>query len=69
MLDGNSEWPFVGVKITSGLQRQLDQYSSVHKRYFDRSEPQSLQIVTIDGEEALAGRGASVRSLALEVRS
>ena len=53
MPNRTSEGSFVGVKITGGLQRGLDQCSSVHKRYFDRSELQSLQIVTIDGEEVI----------------
>ncbi len=66
MPDGTSEGPFVGVKITSALQRELDQCSSAHTRYFDRSEPQSLQIVTIDGAEIIGRaveQGAPVDSL------
>ncbi len=75
MRDETSERPFVGVKITSVLQCQLDQCSSVHKRYFDRSEPQSLQIVTIDGEEVIGRaveQGApvdSLRDVARNIRS
>ncbi len=64
--DESGEGPFVGVKITSALQRQLDECSSTHKRYFDRSEPQSLEIVTIDGEEVMGRaveQGAPVDSL------
>ena len=73
--DETIEGPFVGVKITSALQRQLDQCSSIHKRYFDQSEPQSLQIVTIDREEVIGraveqgARVDSLRDVARNIRS
>ena len=58
--------PFIGIKITNRLQQLLDDCDSANERYFDGSEPQSLQIVTID-EEQILGRpieqGASIDSL------
>ncbi len=58
--------PFIGIKITNRLQQQLDDCDSINERYFDGSEPQSLQIVTIDEEEILGRtveQGASIDSL------
>ena len=58
--------PFIGIKITNRLQQQLDECDSGNERYFDGSEAQSLQIMTID-EEQILGRpieqGASIDSL------
>ena len=66
MIDDVKREPFIGVKITNKLQQMLDDCDNTTKRYFNGSEPQSLQIVTID-EDQILGRvveqGASVGSL------
>jgi len=64
--DEASREPFIGIKITNRLQQQLDDCDSINERYFDGREPQSLQIVTIDGEQILGRavkQGTSIDSL------
>jgi len=66
MVDEVRKQPFIGIKITNKLQQELDECNNVYKRYFDGSEPQSLRIVTIDGEEILGRaveQGTSIDSL------
>ncbi len=66
MIDEVRKQPFIGIKITNKLQQELDDCNDVYKRYFDGSEPQSLRIVTIDGEEILGRaveQGVSIDSL------
>jgi len=66
MTDKARRQPFIGIKITNRLQQQLDDCDSSNERCFDGSEPQSLQIVTIDGEQILGRavkQGASIDSL------
>jgi len=66
MTDEARREPFIGIKITDRLQQQLDDCHSINERYFDGSEPQSLQIVTIDGEQILGRtvkQGAAIDSL------
>jgi len=66
MIDEVRKQPFIGIKITNKLQQELDECNNVYKRYFDGSEPQSLRIVTIDGEEILGRaveQGVSIDSL------
>ena len=60
------EQPFVGIRITSELQRQLDKCAVANRHYFERREPQSLQIAIIKGKQILgrpAKRGATIDSL------
>lgn len=66
VIDEARKEPFIGIKITNRLQQQLDVCNSINERYFDGSEPQSLRIVTIDGEQILGRaveQGASIDSL------
>jgi hypothetical protein len=63
---------FVGVKVTNALQRHLDESESGHGHLFEGRNQQSLQRVTIDGEELLGRsveRGATVESLGDIVRN
>jgi hypothetical protein len=46
---------FVGIKISSKLQRELDNCRSDTEHYFKGEKPGSLQIVSF-GEEKLIGR-------------
>ena len=60
------EQPFVGIRITSELQRHLDKCDVANRHYFERREPQSLRVMTIDGKQILgrpAKRGATIDSL------
>jgi hypothetical protein len=46
---------FVGIKISSKLQRELDNCASGAKHYLAEDRPESLQIVTL-GENKIIGR-------------
>jgi len=46
---------FVGSKISTKLQRELENCPRGVERYFNENSPESLQIVTL-GEERLIGR-------------
>ena len=63
---------FVGFKVTSALQRHLDESESGHGHIFEGRDQQSLQRVMIEGEE-LSGRpveqGLKVESLVDIVRN
>ncbi len=64
--DELQEQRFVGIRITSRLQRQLDKCSDVDRHYFERRAPQSLQIVIIKGKQILGRpvkRGATIDSV------
>ncbi len=66
------EEPFVGVMLTSRLQQQLDKCAIVNRHYFERREPQSLQIVSIKGKRVLGRpvkRGATSGSVEDTVRN
>ncbi len=57
---------FVGIKISTKLQRELDNCVRGTERYFKEDKPESLQIVTL-GEDKVIGRylrdGAPVSDL------
>ena len=64
--DKLQEQSFVGITITSRLQHHLDKCSEVDRHYFERREPQSLQIVLIKGKRILGRpvkRGATSDSM------
>ena len=64
--DELQEQSFVGIRITSRLQRHLDKCSDVDRHYFERRESQSLQIVIIKGKQILGRpvkRGATIDSV------
>jgi hypothetical protein len=64
--DGTRVMLFVGVKVTSALQRHMDESESGHQHLFEGRSQQSLQRVTMDGEELLGRaveQGATVESL------
>jgi hypothetical protein len=70
--DGANVMLFVGVKVTNALQRYLDELESGHGHLFEGRNQQSLQRVTLDGEELLGRsveRGATVESLGDIVRN
>jgi hypothetical protein len=46
---------FVGIKISSKLQRELDNFARGTEHYFKEDKPESLQIITV-GEDKLIGR-------------
>ncbi len=46
---------FVGIKISAKLQRELDNCARGTERYFKEDKPESLQIVTLGGDQ-LIGR-------------
>jgi hypothetical protein len=72
MLDGAKATLFVGIKVTNALQRHLDESESGHGHLFEGRNRQSLQRVTIDGEELLGRpleQGAPVESLGDIVRN
>ena len=46
---------FVGIKISTKLQRELDNCARVTEHYFKEDKPESLQIVTLR-EDKLIGR-------------
>ncbi|KPJ59248.1 MAG: hypothetical protein AMJ42_02125 [Deltaproteobacteria bacterium DG_8] len=43
--------PFLGLKITSKLQEGLDKCNSYNKFYFEKDNPEFLQIITIDSDK------------------
>jgi hypothetical protein len=46
---------FVGIKISSKLQRELDNFARGTEHYFKEDKPESLRIITV-GEDKLIGR-------------
>ena len=56
--------PFVGIRITSELQRQLDKCAAANRHYFERREPQSLQIAIIKGKQVLGRPSGSASTSA-----
>lgn len=54
MID-NDKRLFVGIKISTKLQRELDNCARDSEHYFKENKPESLQIVTF-GEDRLIGR-------------
>lgn len=46
---------FVGIKVSTKLQRELDNCAPGTERYYKEENPESLQIVTF-GEERVIGR-------------
>jgi hypothetical protein len=54
-MDGLDKRLFVGIKISTKLQRELDNCARGTERYFKEDKPESLQIVTF-GEDKLIGR-------------
>ena len=72
MSDGARVMLFVGVKVTSALQRHMEESESGHGHLFEGRSKQSLQRVTMDGEELLGRaveQGATVESLSDVVRN
>lgn len=72
MPDGAGIMLFVGIKVTNALQRHLGELESGHGHLFEGRNRQSLQKVTIDGEDLLGRsveRGATVKSLGDIVRN
>lgn len=66
MSEGAKVTLFVGIKVTNALERHLDESESGHGNLFEGTSQQSLQRVTMDGEELLGRsieRGATVESL------
>jgi hypothetical protein len=53
MSDGTKVTLFIGIKVTSALQRHLDESESGYGDLFEGNNQQSLQRVTIDDEEFL----------------
>ena len=54
-MDTENNRLFVGIKVSSKLQRELDHCAPGAKHYFTEDKPESLQIVTF-GEEKVIGR-------------
>jgi hypothetical protein len=54
MIDNDNRL-FVGIKISTKLQRELDNCARGTEHYFKEDKPESLQIVTF-GEDRLIGR-------------
>jgi hypothetical protein len=54
-MDGLDKRLFVGIKISTKLQRELDNCARGTERYFKEDKPESLQVVTF-GEDKLIGR-------------
>ena len=46
---------FVGIKISSKLQRELDNCARGTERFFKEDKPESLQVIAL-GEDKLIGR-------------
>jgi len=54
-MDGLDKRLFVGIKISSKLQRELDNCARGTEHYFKEDTPEALKIVTV-GEDKLIGR-------------
>lgn len=54
-MDGAEKRFFIGIKITSKLQRELDNCARGTERYFKEDTPESLRVITV-GENKLIGR-------------
>ena len=70
--DGAGLMLFIGVKVTNALQRHMDESENGHGHLFEGRNRQSLQRVTIDGEDLLGRsgeQGATVESLGDIVRN
>ena len=55
MTQQESKRLFVGIKVSTKLQRELDNCAPGSDRYYKQDKPESLQIVTF-GEERIIGR-------------
>jgi hypothetical protein len=54
-MDAESKRLFVGIKVSTKLQRELDHCAPGTEHYYKEDKPESLQIVTF-GEERVIGR-------------
>ncbi len=54
-MDHENKRLFVGIKISTKLQRELDHCAPGTEHYYKEDKPESLQIVTF-GEERVIGR-------------
>ncbi len=54
-MDTENNRLFVGIKVSSKLQRELDHCARGAEHYFKEDHPESLRIVTL-GEEKVIGR-------------
>ncbi len=54
-MDHENKRLFVGIKISTKLQRELDHCTPGTEHYYKEDKPESLQIVTF-GEERVIGR-------------
>ncbi len=54
-MDRENKRLFVGIKVSTKLQRELDHCAPGTERYYKEDKPESLQIVTF-GEERVIGR-------------
>jgi hypothetical protein len=55
MMSDEDKRLFVGMKVSTKLQRELDNCAPETERYYKEDKPESLQIVTF-GEERVIGR-------------
>ncbi len=55
MMHNENKRLFVGIKVSTKLQRELDNRAPGTERYYKEDQPESLQIVTF-GEERVIGR-------------
>jgi hypothetical protein len=55
MMNHENKRLFVGIKVSTKLQRELDNCAPGTERYYKDDNPESLQIVTF-GEERVIGR-------------
>ena len=55
MMNHENERLFVGIKVSTKLQSELDNCAPGTERYYKEDKPESLQIVTF-GEERIIGR-------------
>lgn len=55
MIHNENKRLFVGMKVSTKLQRELDNGAPGTDRYYKENNPESLQIVTV-GEERVIGR-------------
>ncbi len=54
-MDRENKRLFVGIKVSTKLQRELDHCAPGTEHYYKEDKPESLQIVTL-GEERVIGR-------------
>lgn len=55
MMESENDGLFVGMKVSSKLQRELDHCARGAEHYFKEDQPESLRIVNF-GEEKVIGR-------------